>query len=147
MACHANREDLRPKGPETDKTLKSESTDGATLIFKGISQVSIDDAKEQSERRFFAVCSFCFVLFLISLLIFRIILPGLVMSTVLTVVMHNYYKVLGLSASFFKKSIIALIVAFLANLVAFLIFKSRESISIASIFAPRNKNSQPYFDF
>lgn len=70
-----------------------------------------------------------------SLLIFRIILPGLVMSTVLTVVMHNYYKVLGLSASFFKKSIIALIVAFLANLVAFLIFKSRESISIASILA------------
>jgi hypothetical protein len=57
------------------------------------------------------------------------------MSTVLTVVMHNYYKVLGLSASFFKKSIIALIVAFLANLVAFLIFKSRESISIASILA------------
>lgn len=46
-------------GPETDKTLKSESTDGATLIFKGISQVSIDDAKEQSERRFFAAGSVC----------------------------------------------------------------------------------------
>lgn len=68
-----------------------------------------------------------------SLLIFRIILPGLVMSTVLTVVMHNYYKVLGLSASFFKKSVIALIVAFSANAVAYLIFKSREAISIASI--------------
>ena len=70
-----------------------------------------------------------------SLLIFRIILPGLVMSTVITVVMHNYYKVLGLSASFFKKSVVALIVAFLANLVAYLIFRTRESISIASIVA------------
>ena len=68
-----------------------------------------------------------------SLLIFRIILPGLVMSTVLTVVMHNYYKVLGLSAVFFRKSVLALIIAFSSNLVAYLIFKSREAISIASI--------------
>ena len=70
-----------------------------------------------------------------SLLIFRIILPGLVMSTVITVVMHNYYKVLGLSASFFRKSVFALGISFLFNLLAYLIFRTREAISIASIVA------------
>ena len=70
-----------------------------------------------------------------SLLIFRIILPGLVMSTAITVVMHNYYKVLGLSSLFFKKSVIALIVSCLFNFVAYFIFRTREAISIASILA------------
>ena len=70
-----------------------------------------------------------------SLLIFRIILPGLVMSTVITVVMHNYYKVLGLSSAFFRKSVFALGISFLFNLLAYLVFRTREAISIASIVA------------
>lgn len=70
-----------------------------------------------------------------SLSIFRIILPGLVISASITVVFHNYYKVLGKSTDFFVKSVVALIVSFAFNLGAYLIFKTREAISIASIFA------------
>lgn len=70
-----------------------------------------------------------------SLSIFRIILPGLAISASITVVMHNYYKVLDLSTDFFKKSIVALAVSLVFNIVAFLLFGTRESISIASILA------------
>lgn len=70
-----------------------------------------------------------------SISIFRIILPGLVISSSITVVMHNYYKVFGKTAEFFRKSILALIVSFAFNLIAFQTFKTREAISIASIFA------------
>lgn len=70
-----------------------------------------------------------------SLPIFRIILPGLAISSSITVVMHNYYKVFEKSGEFFKKSVVALIVSFAFNVVAYLIFKATAAISIASIFA------------
>ena len=70
-----------------------------------------------------------------SLSIFRIILPGLVISASITVVFHNYYKILGKSTDFFIKSVVALIISFSFNLGAYLIFHSREAISIASIIS------------
>ncbi len=70
-----------------------------------------------------------------SLSIFRIILPGLAISSSITVVTHNYYKVFDKSTEFFKKSIVALVVSFVFNIIAFLLFGTRESISIASVFA------------
>ena len=68
-----------------------------------------------------------------SLYIFRIVLPGLIMSTSVTVVMHNYYKILGMNFLFFRKSIIILFLSAFANGVAYLIFKTPASISAASI--------------
>lgn len=70
-----------------------------------------------------------------SLYIFRIILPGLAINSSITVVAHNYYKVFEKSAEFFRKSIVALIVSAAFNIIAFQIFKTREAISVASIFA------------
>lgn len=70
-----------------------------------------------------------------SLPIFRIILPSLAISAAITVVMHNYYKVFGKSTAFFKKSVVALVVSFASNAVAYLVFRSEAAISIASVFS------------
>lgn len=70
-----------------------------------------------------------------SISIFGIVLPGLAMSTSVTVVMHNYYKVFGKSADFFKKSVLVLALSFTFNVIAYTIFGTMESISAASILA------------
>lgn len=68
-----------------------------------------------------------------SLPIFRIILPGLAVSSTITIVMHNYYKTENKELMFFIKSIIILVLSFVANLIAFFVFKTTISISVASI--------------
>lgn len=70
-----------------------------------------------------------------SLVIFRIIMPSLVLSTSISVMMHNYYKVFGKSGQFFVKSIVCLAVSFVANIIAYYVFRSREAISIASVIS------------
>ena len=68
-----------------------------------------------------------------SLIIFRIIFPGLAISSSITVVMHNYYKTLGDNIIYFKKSLIVLAISAVANIIAYYAFRSTEAISIASI--------------
>lgn len=68
-----------------------------------------------------------------SLIIFRIIFPGLAISSAITIVMHNYYKVLGVNLIFFIKSIAVLVVSALSNYVAYKIFRTTIAISVASI--------------
>ena len=68
-----------------------------------------------------------------SIVIFKVIFPGLAISSTITVVMHNYYKVFGDNLKFFRKSIIVLIVSGVANYFAYMIFKTTVSISVASI--------------
>ena len=68
-----------------------------------------------------------------SLVIFRIILPGLAISSAITIVMHNYYKSFGKETNFFIKSIIILVLSAIANFIAYKIFGTPEAISIASI--------------
>ena len=68
-----------------------------------------------------------------SLIIFRIIFPGLAISSCVTVIMHNYYKVLGETVLYFKKSVVVLLLSAAANGIAYLLFKTTASISVASI--------------
>lgn len=68
-----------------------------------------------------------------SLPIFRIIFPGLIISSVVTIIMHNYYKVIGINNKFFLKSLCTLIVSGIANYIAYRFFGTTSSISIASI--------------
>jgi hypothetical protein len=49
--------------------------------------------------------------------------------------MHNYYKILGKSTAFFFKSVVALGVSFVFNIVAYIAFGTMEAISVASILA------------
>ena len=68
-----------------------------------------------------------------ALPIFRIIIPGLAVSSAVTIVMHNYYKVLGKNLRFFRNCLCILLTSFSANFVAYLVFGTREAISVASI--------------
>lgn len=68
-----------------------------------------------------------------SLIIFRIILPGLALSSVISIVIHNYYKVVGKNFLFLKIGIIIFVMAIIFNLIAYLLFRTTSAISIASI--------------
>lgn len=68
-----------------------------------------------------------------ALTIFRIIFPGLAISSAITIVMHNYYKTLGINVIFFVKSVVVLVISASANFLAYKLFGTTESISIASI--------------
>ena len=68
-----------------------------------------------------------------SLSIFRIILPGIAISSVITVIMHNYYKVMNKNLLYFRKSLVVLILSAVANYAAYKLFGTMESISVASI--------------
>lgn len=70
-----------------------------------------------------------------SLVIFRIIFPGLAISSSITIVMHNYYKVTRESFRYFVKSIIVLLFSVCANYVAYYLFRTTISISVASILS------------
>lgn len=69
-----------------------------------------------------------------SLSIFQIIFPGLAISSIITIVMHNFYKTTNQNIYYFYKEIIVLLFSAVANGLAYLLFKSTYSISIASIF-------------
>lgn len=68
-----------------------------------------------------------------SLEIFRVIFPGLAISSAITIVMHNYYKTLGINFKFFIKTVITLAVSAAANVVAYYTVGTTVSISWASI--------------
>lgn len=68
-----------------------------------------------------------------SLPIFRIVFPGLALSASITVVMHNYYKAEGKNLIYFRKSILVLGVSAAANAIAYYLFHTTASISVASI--------------
>lgn len=68
-----------------------------------------------------------------SIIIFRVIFPGLAISSAITIVMYNYYKVLNKTTLFLKISIGILLLSGIANYVAYKLFGTTVSISIASI--------------
>lgn len=68
-----------------------------------------------------------------SLNVFRIVFPGLALSSPITVIMHNFYKVEGKSFLYFKKCIVVLLISAMANEIAYLMYDSTQAISIASI--------------
>lgn len=70
-----------------------------------------------------------------SLGIFRVIFPGLVISCAVTIVFNNYYKIKGMSFAYFKKSAIILLISFITNSMAYIVFRTPVSISIASILS------------
>lgn len=71
--------------------------------------------------------------YVLSLPIFRIILPGIAISSAVTIIMYNYYKILDEVYDYFRKSIIVLIFSAIANYFAYSLFGTMASISVASI--------------
>lgn len=68
-----------------------------------------------------------------ALIIFRIILPGFIFSSSISIVMANYYKSFNQVKKFFIISLVALVLSIIANFIAYLLCKETYAISIASI--------------
>lgn len=68
-----------------------------------------------------------------SISIFRIILPGLLLSSIVSVIIQNYYKTFNKPGLFFLFSAITLAVSVSLNFVAYYLFKSTAAISWASV--------------
>ena len=68
-----------------------------------------------------------------SLQIFKIIIPGVAISSAIHVIMHNYYKTLGQNKKYFNINLIVLLISVVTNLLAYELFGTMESISIASV--------------
>ncbi len=69
-----------------------------------------------------------------SLTTFRIILPGVLISSSISVIKYNCYKKYNKIGNYFIKSLIVLAIAVIADLIVYYIFKSTNAISIISIF-------------
>ena len=68
-----------------------------------------------------------------SLLYFKIMFPSLIGSTVITAIMHNYYKSIGKNMLFFKKSMVVLFISIVANIIAYLLLPQMIAFSIATV--------------
>ena len=68
-----------------------------------------------------------------SLPIFRVILPGVILSSCVTMIMFNYYKTIGKHVMFFVISVIILVLSVVANLIAYITTKELVWISAASV--------------
>lgn len=122
----------------------------ATVLYPTLKKTSIENLNNKFYGINSVVLSFVFLCLLVyyplamfvswflpkyenSLIIFRIILPGLAISSSISIVFHNYYKVIGKNNIFFLISLIILLFSFVANLIGYIIFKNTISISIASV--------------
>lgn len=68
-----------------------------------------------------------------SIEIFRIIIPGIAISSSITVLIHNYYKTLQKNIIYFKKSIVILVLSGIINYIAYRLFGTMQAISMASV--------------
>ena len=64
---------------------------------------------------------------------FLIIVPGVMISSSISVIKFNCYKLFDKINSYFIKSVIILALSVIANIVVYLIFKDTKSISMVSI--------------
>ena len=71
--------------------------------------------------------------YLPSLVYFRIIFPGLALSSSISAIMFNYYKVLNKQRRYCLVCVFVLILSAILNAIAYWIFRTPESISAASI--------------
>lgn len=68
-----------------------------------------------------------------SLSYLYLIIPTMIMSSLINIVMHNYYKALDKENVFFLLSIFVLAISVTANLIAYAFIGTMQSISIASV--------------
>lgn len=68
-----------------------------------------------------------------SLVYFEIVFPGIALSSVLSIVVHNYYKTIGETARYFKYTLIMLALSLACALLAYGILPTPEALSVSSI--------------
>lgn len=69
-----------------------------------------------------------------SLIVFRVALPGLLFSSSISAIKHNYFKVANKNNHYFYISLIVIILNIILSLAAYYIYKTLVSIALSSIF-------------
>lgn len=72
--------------------------------------------------------------YITSLTYFRILFPGLAISSCINTIIFTYYKVLDKNTLYFRISLGILVLSAIFNILAYYYFKTTSAISIASIF-------------
>lgn len=70
-----------------------------------------------------------------SLTYFRIIFPVLALTSCITIIVFTFYKILDKNNVFFAVCTISLVVAFIANVIAYILWQTPQAISWASLIA------------
>lgn len=70
-----------------------------------------------------------------SLSTFKLILPSMIFTSLITILIHNYYKTLGKSNRFFANSLFILVLSAIFNFFAYIIFDNVNAISIFSVIS------------
>ena len=70
-----------------------------------------------------------------SIKILRVIFPGIILTSSISIISLSFYKVLNKQYKYFINSIVAFVLSFLLNFLFLIIFKSMIAISIASIIS------------
>lgn len=122
----------------------------STVLYPVLKRTSNDNLKENYDLLVGALLCFIFAAltlffplslfiksflprYIDSIIFFQIIFPGLVISSTITVIMHNYYKVFDDNLLYFKKSLVILAVSCITNYLAYKISRTPISLSVASI--------------
>lgn len=122
------------------------------VIFPSLKKIQNIDVKKEFSKHFtlftiiiplsllvyFPLCfvvSVFFPKYYLSLEVFRIVLPGIMLSASVSVVFINYYKIENRIKTYFAKTVGSILVSAVLNYFVYLVFKSYESISWASIVA------------
>lgn len=122
----------------------------STVLYPSLKRTSKDNLAENLKRMSSIVLVFVFFMMLsyfplcvivnwflpkytYSLVIFRIVFPGLAFTSIISVVFQNFYKLFDENARFLKQNIAILVLSTIANFLAYYLFKSPEAISYASI--------------
>lgn len=122
----------------------------ATVIYPTLNSTSDENVKENYGKiNFYFIFFMVFAIFAYyplhwfinffldnyteSLPIFRVILPGVAISSAVTAIKANIYKKLKHIPIFLLFAVITLVLSIVINIIAYLIFKSMLSISIATV--------------
>ena len=82
----------------------------------------------------YIVCGFL-PKYILSLKIFRIVLPGIMLSSSVSVIFINYYKIENVVNRYFTKTVVSIGISAILNYIAYVATKSYESISWTSIIS------------
>ncbi|ABX81648.1 integral membrane protein [Acholeplasma laidlawii] len=70
-----------------------------------------------------------------SLTIFMIALPGLMISSSITAIKHNFFKVLNKNNHYFYIAILSIIISIILNLIFYYVFLTKEAIAVSSVIS------------
>lgn len=124
----------------------------SVVLFPMLKNINKEDLSKKYDKLIFYVSSLAFIclcfypilnMFISTYLlnyqnsieIFFILLPAVAITSTITIVIHNYYKLLDMNKVYFKIVLIVLLLSISLNIYAYISFRSTTAISIVSVIS------------